>query len=351
MEFWCSVQSLPQESDEHRRVRAKLNRAKLALGDQREQVAAMRRTACDQTDFHAPRREPWTGPHIAGCYARMALSSVVVAVDRCHRNSIWSLLRIFCVSVELARDGDAIVLTLNRPEALNALSFSILEAISSAIDEVAASDARVLLVTGAGDKSFCAGADIKELRDRTIMSHKAGTELGQHTFAKIAALSIPSIACINGFAFGGGLELAMACDFRIASPNAKMGQPEIKLGIMPGYGGTQRLPRLVGEARAMELILTGRTVGADEALQIGLVNSIVEGDLMAGAHDFAQRFTCFSLPALQFARDAVKRALDAPVHEGLKIEADLATLAFQTADAEEGMAAFEEKRQAKFTDS
>ena len=129
---------LCSEPDEYRRVRAKPNRAKLAQGDQREQVAAMRRTACDQTDFHAPRREPWTGPHIAGCYARMALSSVVVAVDRCHRNSIWSLLRIFCVSVELARDGDAIVLTLNRPEALNALSFSILEAISSAIDEVAA---------------------------------------------------------------------------------------------------------------------------------------------------------------------------------------------------------------------
>ena len=255
------------------------------------------------------------------------------------------------VSVELARDGEAIVLTLNRPDALNALSFSILEAIGSAIDEVAASDARVLLVTGAGDKSFCAGADIKELRDRTLASHKRGTELGQHTFAKIAALSIPSVACINGFAFGGGLELAMACDFRIASPNAKMGQPEIKLGIMPGYGGTQRLPRLIGEARALELVLTGRTIGVEEALQIGLVNQVIEGDLMRGAHEFAERFTCFSMPAIEFARDAVKRALDVPVHEGLKIEADLATLAFQTHDAEEGMAAFEEKRQANFKDA
>lgn len=254
------------------------------------------------------------------------------------------------MSVELARDGDAIILTLNRPEALNALSFAILESIGSAIDEVAASDARVLLVTGAGDKAFCAGADIKELRDRTLLAHKRGTELGQHTFAKLAKLQIPSIACVNGYAFGGGLELAMACDFRIASANARMGLPEITLGIMPGYGGTQRLPRLVGEARALEMVMTGRAVKASEALAMGLVNEVVEDDLMVAARAFAERFTRFSLPALAFARDSVKRALDLPVHEGLKVEADLATLAFQTEDAEEGMAAFEEKRPANFRD-
>ena len=254
------------------------------------------------------------------------------------------------MSVELDRDGDAIILTLNRQAALNALSFSILESISSAIDEVAASDARVLLVTGAGDKAFCAGADIKELRDRTLLSHKRGTELGQHTFHKLGKLQIPSIACVNGYAFGGGLELAMACDFRVASAKARMGLPEITLGIMPGYGGTQRLPRLVGEARALEMVMTGRAVDAHEALAMGLVNQVVEEDLMAAAKVFAERFTRFSLPALCFARDAVKRALDLPVNEGLKVEADLATLAFQTQDAEEGMEAFENKRKAKFRD-
>lgn len=254
------------------------------------------------------------------------------------------------MSVELDRDGDAIILTLNRQEALNALSFSILESISSAIDEVSASDARVLLVTGAGDKAFCAGADIKELRNRTLLAHKRGTELGQHTFHKISKLQIPSVACINGYAFGGGLELAMACDFRVASANARMGLPEITLGIMPGYGGTQRLPRLVGEARALEMVMTGRVVDANEALAMGLVNRVIEEDLMAAAKVFAERFTRFSLPALGFARDAVKRALDLPVNEGLKLEADLATLAFQTQDAEEGMEAFENKRKATFRD-
>jgi enoyl-CoA hydratase len=254
------------------------------------------------------------------------------------------------LSVELARDGDAIVLTLNRPDALNALSFSVLEGIGNAIDEVGASDARVLFVTGAGDKAFCAGADIKELRERTLLAHKRGAELGQHTFDKLSKLSIPSVACINGYAFGGGLELAMACDFRVASSTAKMGLPEIKLGLMPGYGGTQRLPRLVGEARALEMVMTGRTVGAEEALAMGLVNLVSNATLMDDANAFAARFTCYSLPALGFARAAVKRALDIPVNEGLKVETDLATLAFQTRDAEEGMAAFEEKRPAKFTD-
>ena len=254
------------------------------------------------------------------------------------------------MSVELACEVDAIVLTLNRPQALNALSFSVLEQISDAIDEVAASDARVLIVTGAGDKAFCAGADIKELRERTLLAHKRGAELGQYTFDKLSKLSIPSLACINGYAFGGGLELAMACDFRIASTNAKMGLPEIKLGLMPGYGGTQRLPRLIGEARALEMVMTGRTVDAEEALAMGLINQLSTDALMEDAKAYAARFTCYSLPALGFARDAVKRALDLPVSEGLKVESDLATLVFQTRDAEEGMAAFEEKRAAKFTD-
>jgi enoyl-CoA hydratase len=255
------------------------------------------------------------------------------------------------MSVELSRRDEAVVLTLDRPEALNALSFAILEDIGRALDEAAASDARVLIVTGAGEKAFCAGADIKELRERSPIAHKRGAELGQRIFSKLDTLPFASIALINGYAFGGGLELALACTFRLATANAKMGLPEVKLGLIPGYGGTQRLPRVVGEARALEMILTGRTVDAGEAERIGLVNRLVEGDAVDAALDFARAFTGYSLPVLGYARAAVARALDLPVHEGLKIEADLSTLAYQTDDAAEGMAAFEEKRKAKFRDA
>jgi enoyl-CoA hydratase len=164
-------------------------------------------------------------------------------------------------------------------------------------------------------------------------------------------LPFPSIALINGYAFGGGLELAMACTFRLAAPNAKMGLPEIKLGLIPGYGGTQRLPRLIGEARALELIMTGRTVPAAEALSMGLVNRIVEGEIVEAGAAFAREFSGHGMLALGFARSAVERALDVPLHEGLKIEADLSTLAYRTQDAEEGMAAFVAKRKPEFRDA
>jgi enoyl-CoA hydratase len=254
------------------------------------------------------------------------------------------------MSVELSTRDDCAILVLNRPEALNALSFDIIRRIGAAFDEVAASKARALIITGAGPKAFCAGADIKELRNRDLVAQKRGAELGQATFAKLDTLPIPSIAVINGFAFGGGLELALACSFRLATPNAKMGLPEIKLGLVPGYGGTQRLPRVVGEARALEMILTGRTVLAEEAERIGLVNRLVEGDPIESGLAFAREFTGYSLPVLGFSRSAVQRALDVPINEGLKIEADLSTLAFQTKDAEEGTAAFEAKRKPRFVD-
>ncbi len=254
------------------------------------------------------------------------------------------------MSVELTRRDEFALLTLNRPEALNALSFSVLRQIGDALDEARTWTVRALIVAGAGSRAFCAGADIKELRDRTLMETKRGAELGQGVFEKLARLPVASIAAINGFAFGGGLELALACTFRLAGPNAKMGLPEIKLGLIPGYGGTQRLPRLVGEARALELILTGRTIGAEEAERIGLVNRIVENDPIEAAFAFAREFTVHGLPALGFAREAVTRALDIPIHEGLRIEADLSTLAFSTRDAAEGMAAFSEKRKADFVD-
>lgn len=254
------------------------------------------------------------------------------------------------MAVELGTRNEFAVLTLNRPEALNALSFKIIEDIGRAFDEVAKSKARALIISGAGTKAFCAGADIKELRHRHLSAQKRGAELGQAVFSKLDTLPIASVAVINGYAFGGGLELALACTFRLATTNAKVGLPEIKLGLIPGYGGTQRLPRAVGEARALEMIMTGRTVAAEEAERIGLVNRIVEGDPIEAGMAFAREFTGYSLPVLGFARSAVKRAFDVPVHEGLKIEADLSTLAFQTKDAAEGTAAFEEKRRASFVD-
>jgi enoyl-CoA hydratase len=254
------------------------------------------------------------------------------------------------MSVTLSQRDEAAVLTLDRPQALNALSFAVLDEIAGALDEVVASAARVLIVTGAGDKAFCAGADIKELRHRSLAAQKRGAEKGQGVFARIPALPMASVALINGYAFGGGLELALACTFRLATPNAKMGLPEVKLGLIPGYGGTQRLPRVIGEARALELILTGRTVEAEEAARIGLVHRVVTGDPMEEALAFSRTFTRHSLPVLGFARAAVTRALDLPVNEGLKVEADLSTLAYRTADAEEGMAAFEEKRRPEFRD-
>jgi enoyl-CoA hydratase len=221
------------------------------------------------------------------------------------------------MSIELTRVDEFALVTLNRPGALNALSFALIRDLGRAFDEVARTDARALLITGAGPKAFCAGADIKELTGRTLVGQKRGAELGQHTFAKLERLPMPSIAIINGYAFGGGLELALACTLRLATRNAKMGLPEIKLGLIPGYGGTQRLPRAVGEGRAMEMILTGRTIDAEEALRIGLVQRLLEGDALTGGIAYARELSGHSLPVLGFAREAVSRALATPLAEGL----------------------------------
>ena len=254
------------------------------------------------------------------------------------------------MSVQLTRQDEFAVVTLDRPEALNALSAAVLRELAQAFDAVAAGDARALIVTGAGAKAFCAGADIKELTGRSLSEQRRDTAFGQAVLARLDELPMPSVAAINGYAFGGGLELALACTFRLAVPTAKMALPEIKLGLIPGYGGTQRLPRVVGEARALELILSGRTLDAEEALRIGLVHRVVDGDAVAAAITYARAFSGYGLPALKLARDAVRRALDVPLHEGLKLEADLNTLAFQTRDAAEGMSAFMEKRKPKFAD-
>jgi enoyl-CoA hydratase len=254
------------------------------------------------------------------------------------------------MAIELSRVEEFALIRINRPQALNALSFSLMEDLSRRIDEAATYKARALLVTGAGEKAFCAGADIAELTGRSLEQTKRGAERGQAVLEKLARLPMPSVAIINGYAFGGGLELALACTFRLATPNARMALPELKLGLIPGYGGTQRLPRVIGEARALEMILTGRTIDAQTALSWGLISKILDGEAMAAAVAFAREFSGYSLPALGFAREAVTRALDTPIHEGLKIEADLSTLAFQTADAAEGMAAFLEKRKPAFKD-
>jgi len=254
------------------------------------------------------------------------------------------------MAIELTRVEEFALITLNRPDALNALSLGLIRDLGARIDEVAKSDARALIITGAGTKAFCAGADIKELMGRGLMAQKQGGEFGQATFAKLDTLPMPSVAVINGYAFGGGMELALACTFRLATRNAKMGTPEIKLGLIPGYGGTQRLPRVIGEARALEMVMTGRTVDAEEALRIGLVSRLIDGDAVAAGVAFAREFSGYSLPVLSFARDAVKRAGETSLHEGLKIETDLGTLAFQTRDSAEGMAAFAEKRKPKFKD-
>lgn len=257
--------------------------------------------------------------------------------------------------VELERRGGVDVLTLDRPEALNALSFAVLREIEARVAEVeqgiGEGEVRALLVTGAGGRAFCAGADVKELMGRTPLEHRRGLRFGQLLFQRIADLPVPSIAVIDGFALGGGLELAMACTFRLATGAARMGLPEIKLGLVPGYGGTQRLPRLVGEANALDLVMTGRMVKAEEGRSMGIVHRIVEGDPVEAGLSFAAELTGYSLPVLRLAREAVRRALDLPIREGLEVEADVGALSYQTGDAAEGMNAFVEKRAPVFRDA
>ena len=227
------------------------------------------------------------------------------------------------MTLEFSRIEEFAVIRLNRPEFLNALSFGLIRELDQVLDQVALSGARTLLFTGAGDKAFCAGADIAELAHRSLVQTHDDTRFGQTVFSKIESLPMPSVAIINGYAFGGGLELALACSFRLATPNAKLGLPEIKLGLIPGYGGTQRLPRVVGPTRALEMIMSGKTLDGATALAWGLVSRLVDGDAVAAGMAFAREFSGFSLPVLKLARQAVQGALDMPVQEGLKTEADL----------------------------
>lgn len=252
--------------------------------------------------------------------------------------------------VEFTRREEFALITLNRPEALNALSGEVVAELDRCFSEAEASDARALLITGAGEKAFCAGADITEFMGRSTAEARASAERGQRVFARLDRLRLPSLAVINGYALGGGLELAMACTLRVATANARLGLPEIKLGLIPGYGGTQRLPRLVGEGRALEIVMTGRMVEAEEAYRIGLVNRIIEGDALEGGMAFAREFCGYGLLALKYAREAVQRAGEGGLSEGLDMEADINALAFGTEDATEGANAFLEKRKPAFKD-
>ncbi|MEQ9638879.1 MAG: enoyl-CoA hydratase-related protein [Alphaproteobacteria bacterium] len=255
------------------------------------------------------------------------------------------------MSVDYEIREEFAVITLNRPDALNALNAVVMATLDRLFDEVASSKARALLITGAGGRSFCAGADISGLGDATTLEHRAKMHDGQRIVGKLEMLPQASIAVIDGYAFGGGLELALACSFRLATAKSKVGLPEVKLGLLPGYGGTQRLPRLIGESRALDMVMTGRAVEADEALSYGLVNQLIsEDDPIGEAMTFARRFTQFGMPILRYGRAAVQAARETSLADGLKAEADIGALAYGTNNAREGIAAFLEKRKADYKD-
>ncbi len=240
--------------------------------------------------------------------------------------------------------------TVNRPKVLNALNITTVEELGAAFTELK-NDAtiRVVLLTGAGEKAFVAGADISEIALLDEKSGKESARRGQSVFDLIENLGKPVIACVNGFALGGGCELAMACTMRIASDNAKFGQPEVKLGIIPGYGGTQRLPRLIGKGRGLQLLLTGEIISAQEALRIGLVNEVTaQADLIPHAEGIAQRILANAPLAVQRTIEAVNQGMEATLANGQILESCLFAASCATEDKKEGTAAFLEKRAAQF---
>jgi len=251
---------------------------------------------------------------------------------------------LFEVSEQIAR------ITFNRPNVLNALNRKTMDELGDCLKKVRADDGiRVLILTGAGEKAFIAGADTNELSQQTPVNGREFTLYGQKIIHRLETLGKPAIAAINGFALGGGCELALACTLRIASRNAKLGQPEVKLGIIPGYGGSQRLPRLCGKGVAHELILTGEMITADEALRVGLVNRVVEpGELLATAEAIAKKIIANAPLAVKYALEAVERGMEMPQEEGLYLEATLFGLCCATQDMREGTRAFLEKRPPKF---
>jgi enoyl-CoA hydratase len=255
------------------------------------------------------------------------------------------------VRVEKPEDGIRVV-TVDRPEKLNTLNAGVIEELGAAIAAAESeSGLRCLVITGGGEKAFIAGADIGELANLTPIEGREHSRRGQALLDRIETLPVPTIAAVNGYAYGGGLELAMACTIRVASENARMGLPETSLGIIPGYGGTQRLARYVGGPRALELVLTAeKGLTATEAERIGLVNRVVPaGQALPAALEIARKIRANGPTACRYALESIRRGLDMPLAEGQVLEATLFGLCAATEDMREGMTAFLEKRPAKFT--
>jgi enoyl-CoA hydratase len=244
-------------------------------------------------------------------------------------------------------DGVAIV-TLNRPKVLNALSFELLRRLADALERLDADDAcRCIVITGAGDRAFAAGADIREMAGATPVDLQAAN--GFEQWGRIRAIRTPIVAAVRGYALGGGNELAMAADMVVAGEDAQFGQPEIRIGVMPGAGGTQRLPRAIGKAKAMDLILTGRSIGAHEAERLGLVTRVVPAEAtLDAALDLARDIASMPPLAVRAAKEAVERAFELPLAAGLEFERRSFFLLFATDDQKEGMAAFVDKRPARW---
>ena len=250
--------------------------------------------------------------------------------------------------VDFEQRGPIGVITMNRPEALNALNDQVLKDLDAVLDAAEANDeVLVLILTGAG-RSFVAGADIGQMKDFTPVQAKQFGMYGNSVFLKLENFPKPVIAAVNGFALGGGCELSMACDIRLASEKAKFGQPEVGLGITPGFSGTQRLPRRVGIAKAKELIFSGKTIGAQEAKEIGLVNAVyAPEELMNGAIAMAKSFTANAPIAVKYAKACIDRGMQMDIDDGIALENELFAMCFATADQKEGMGAFLEKRKEK----
>ncbi len=237
------------------------------------------------------------------------------------------------------------VITINREKALNALNSAVLDELNQILDDVNQEEVRCLILTGAGTKSFVAGADIGEMSTLTKAEGEAFGKKGNDVFRKLEVFPLPVIAAINGFALGGGCEIAMSCDFRICSDNAIFGQPEVGLGITPGFGGTQRLPRLVGAGMAKQMIYTGRNIKADEALRIGLVNAIYTSEELMGAAEKMAAGIAKNAPiAVRNCKQAINEGLDVDMDQAIVIEEKLFGDCFESYDQQEGMGAFLEKR-------
>ena len=249
-------------------------------------------------------------------------------------------------NVLIERDGLIAVVTVNRPQKLNALDDQTIAELTQCFADLSTDDkVGAIVLTGAGEKAFIAGADIGVLSKQGVLDGKENARRGQALTLRIEESPKPVLAAINGFALGGGLEMALACDVRFCSPNARLGLPEVSLGIIPGYGGTQRLPRLIGSGLALQMILTGDPVTADEALRIGLVNGVLpQPELLTGVKAIAARMIARGPQAVALAKQAARRGLQMSMRDGLELEADLFGIISSTAEMKEGMAAFLEKR-------